>query len=265
MSALNLLRESVHRRAMRRAFTIRGGTDRLPRALAARLADRIHYGAPVTRIEHTDRSVAVVCGRDGARRTFTGDHLVCAIPYSVLRRLDVAPAFSRDKHTAIEQLEYTSVTRVFVQARRRFWIDDGFSGGASTDLPVMSLSDRSINQPGTRGILESYLIGAEARKAAARSERDRIDTAIAGMRTLFPAFGEHAEGGASHCWDEEEWTRGAYAWFRPGQMTKLLPHLARAEGRVHFAGEHASSQPGWMEGAIESGERVAREIIEASQ
>jgi monoamine oxidase len=72
------------------------------------------------------------------------------------------------------------------------------------------------------------------------------------------------EVGATKCWDEDEWARGAYAWYRPGQMSTLLPHVARAEGRIHFAGEHASSTFGWMQGAIESGNRAAREINDAA-
>jgi monoamine oxidase len=54
------------------------------------------------------------------------------------------------------------------------------------------------------------------------------------------------------------------ARFRPGQMSALLPHIARAEGRIHFAGEHAPKSPGWVRGALESGNRVAREITEAA-
>jgi len=47
-------------------------------------------------------------------------------------------------------------------------------------------------------------------------------------------------------------------------MSALLPHIARAEGRIHFAGEHAPMSPGWVRGALESGNRVAREITEAA-
>jgi monoamine oxidase len=181
-----------------------------------------------------------------------------------LSRVEVTPACSREKRLAIEQLEYTSVARVYLQTRKRFWLDDGFSGYASTDLPVMNISERSINQPGTRGILESYMAGRPARRAAAMRNGERVRTTLAGMKTVYPKLPEYFEGGASKCWDEDQWSRGGYAWFRPGQMTIMLPHIANSEGRIHFAGEHASTSPGWMQGALESGERVGREIAEAS-
>ena len=61
----------------------------------------------------------------------------------------------------------------------------------------------------------------------------------------------------------ERWSRGAFVVFHPGQMTTMMPEMGRPEGRVHFAGEHTSAWMGWMEGALESAERVAREVMEA--
>jgi monoamine oxidase len=268
VSALDLLREAAHRSLRKQSFTIRGGTDLLPRAMAARLAERIHYGTPVVRLEQDAQGVRAI-GTPGAAggtpQTFAGDRLVCAIPFSVLRRMQVSPAFSAAKRSAVSGLQYTSVARTFVQTRTRFWQQEGLSGSASTDLPVMGVYERTINQPGTRGILESYQTGANARRTMALGPRERVAAAVAGMAQVYPRVAEQAEGGASKCWDEDEWSRGAYAWFKPGQMASLVPFVSSAEGRIHFAGEHASSQPGWMEGALESAERVVAEIAAASR
>jgi monoamine oxidase len=263
VSAADLLEEALRREERKQSYTIRGGTDHLAKAFATRLSEKIIYGVPVVAIEQSSSGIRAVCSHAGRRRTFTADRLVCAVPFSVLRRIEVSPGFSRGKQLAIEQLEYTSVARVYLQTRKRFWLDEGYSGYASTDLPVMNVSERTINQPGTRGILESYQTGAVARRATAMTNSERVRTTFAGMKTVYPNLPEYFEGGASKCWDEDEWSRGAYVWFRPGQQTKLLPHIATAEGRIHFAGEHASTCPGWMQGALESGNRVAREIAAA--
>ncbi len=71
------------------------------------------------------------------------------------------------------------------------------------------------------------------------------------------------ERAAVYAWDADPWSRGDYAWFRPGQMHALLPHLATVEGRIHFAGDHTSSRPGWMQGALDSGLRAAAEVAAA--
>jgi monoamine oxidase len=259
-SALNLLREAAYRSLRKQSFTIRGGTDRLPKALASRLGDRIHYGAPVVRIEQDASGVRVIAMPRGAARTFTADRVVCAVPYAVLRTVAFSPALSRDTSDAMYGLPNTSVVKVFVQTRTRFWIAEGQSGGASTDLPLTLLSERTINQPGTRGILEAYVAGAAARQLCALSQEARLRSVTADIARLFPAIADQYESGTTKCWDEDEWSRGAYAWFRPGQMTRFLPTLGKSEGRIHFAGDHTSPTPGWMEGALHSAERVVKEV-----
>jgi len=263
-SALDLLREVAHtRQAVKQLYTIRGGADRLPNALASRLADRIHYGAPVVRIEHGPQRARVVCVERGQAMALTADHLICTVPFSVLRRIDVSPPFPPDKQRAIDELPYASVARVYLQTRTRFWLNAGLTGEAFTDLAMMSVYDRTPSHAGPRGILESYMGGEHARWTTALREPERIGWVLRQMETLYPAIRAEVERGTSISWDEDEWARGAYAWFRPGQMRALLPHIARPEGRVHFAGEHTSAWPGWMQSALESGRRAAQEVNDA--
>ena len=260
VSALFLLRDAAHRATMKQNHTIRGGSDLLPRAFAARLTDKIRYGAPVVRIEHGAKQVRVVYLQAGAPTSIAADALVCAVPFSVLRRMDISPGFSAEKQQAIEQLPYTSVARTYLQTRKKFWLDEGLSGSATTDLSYMSVFDGAPNQTGTRGILESYLAGPKARQVAALKEGERVSSVLGLVEKVHPRVRQNFEVGATKCWDEDEWARGAYAWYKPGQMASLLPHVARPEGRVHFAGEHASSLFGWMQGALESGNRAAQEV-----
>ena len=70
----------------------------------------------------------------------------------------------------------------------------------------------------------------------------------------------HVEGGYTKCWKEDPWAMGAHSIGTRNQMTSLLPHLMKLEGRIYFAGQHASAYHGWMQGAIESGNRAAKEI-----
>ena len=66
--------------------------------------------------------------------------------------------------------------------------------------------------------------------------------------------------GASYMWHHDEFAGGAFALFDPGQQTRLYEAIVAPEGRIHFAGEHASLAHAWIQGAIESGLRAAREI-----
>ena len=263
VSALNLLREVIHREKRKVAYYVKGGTDNLPKAFASRLSDKIRYGCQVHRINHNDKAVEITYRQADVLDKMTADYLVCAIPFSILRHMNVTPGFSPQKQKAIEELQYTSVARAHIQVRTRFWLEQGLTGSASTDLPVMGVYDAASHLPGKRGILESYMNGPQGRKVMELGRESRLDYTVEQMQTLYPDIRKYVEGGTVKCWDEDEWSRGAYAWFKPGQMTTIYPHVARPAGRIHFAGEHASSLPGWMQGALESGNRVAKEIIDA--
>lgn len=264
-SALYWIRDMAHRVPRKRAFTIRGGTDRLPLAFATRLGDRIQYGTEVVAIEQEQSSVRVTWQRNGERQTTAADRVVCTIPFTVLRRIPVNPPFSAGKRRAIEELPYSPVVKGIVQSRRRFWHDENLSGTAFSDLPLNSVFHRSVNQPGTRGLLESYTVGEAGRQLGKLSEAERMATVTAQMTKLFPSLAAQAEGGTSVVWEHEPWARGAYAYFAPGQIASLGPHLHTVEGRVHFAGCHTSAWPGWMQGALDSGRRAANEVIEAKR
>jgi monoamine oxidase len=139
------------------------------------------------------------------------------------------------------------------------------NGFGRTDLPIANLFDMTSNQPGQRGILQSYLGGARARQVAALKESARISFVLEQTEKVFPGIRENFEVGVSKCWDEDEWARGASSWYRPGQMSQLWPHIARPEGRVHFAGDHTSAWIRWMQGALHSGNRAAKEVNDALQ
>ena len=261
-SALMILRDAVlgsgsvyHR--------IKGGNDLLPKTLAAKLGDRVHYATPVVKIGHSAKTVEVTCLQNGARVKMQGDYLVCTIPFSVLRKIETAPGWSAGKREAIEQLPYTSVARVFLQSKARPWVKRGITGYTTTDLPIGLAGDATFDSPGERAILESYVCGATARQVAQMSEAERVSFTLDHMDKAYPGTRANLECTASKCWDEDEWAQGAYAWFKPGQMAPLMPHIARPEGRIHFAGEHTSPWPGWMQGALASGNRAAKEIQEA--
>jgi len=92
-----------------------------------------------------------------------------------------------------------------------------------------------------------------------------MTTAVDAVAKVHPQLPGQLEGGRSKSWDQDPWARGAFAILRPGDVARLEPHIARAEGGIHFAGEHTSPWlGGWMHSALESGERVAREINEAA-
>jgi monoamine oxidase len=260
-SALFMLRNQALNLKLTRYYKIRGGTDLLPNAFAARLAGRIHYAAPVVRIEQDAQGVKAVFLHAGSHHTTAGDYLICAVPFTVQKNIEVSPTFSVEKQRAIEQLPYLSVSKIFLQTKKRFWVSEGLNGFATTDLPIGQVWDATYKQPGDRGILQAFPISLHSRRVTGMPESERISYALDQVETIYPGTREHFEGGVAKCWDEDEWARGGTAYYKPGQFSSLQPHVARPEGRIHFAGEHTSVWiDGWMQGALESGNRVARQV-----
>jgi monoamine oxidase len=263
-SALDSLRDATHHHT-KTLSKIRGGNDRLPKAMAARLSRVIRYGCPVVAIRQDPAWVeAVIETAAGARETVRGDLMICAIPFTVLRSIPVEPAFPAYKRGVIDTISSGSVTRIEVQTRRRFWEDRGENGFASIDQP-MEIWSPSWDQPGPRGLLQGYVYEDLARRVCAEDDASRIRFALDTMEKVHPGLAQNFEGGVAKCWDEDPWARGAYTIYMPGQLSNGWAELIeKPEGRIHFAGEHVSPYPGWIQGALWSGHRVAEAIAARS-
>jgi monoamine oxidase len=261
-SALDFYRDDEGHRGAKRLTKIRGGNDLLPKAFAAQLAHQIHYGAAIVRIEQDETGVRVITIGPGGPATHSADHLICTIPFSVLRGMEVAPRFPADKQEIIEKLYYDPVVRTYGQVRQRFWEAEGLNGFGDTDDPT-EIWQPTFNQPGPRGIVHTYLEDKIARRAAAMSDAERTKEGVAILERAFPGMSNALEHAFSFCWADQPWQRGAYVAFRTGEITRWAAAIHRPEGRIHFAGEHTSPWPGWMQGALYSGLRAAREVHEA--
>jgi monoamine oxidase len=267
VSALSLMREVAN---FQREIAlqgpggrIHGGSDVFPAAIAERLGQRVVYDAHVVKIEQTAAGVRVSFIRRGETSTIEAGRAVCALPSTVLGNVAISPALSAEKQRAIRELTMVSVARVWLTSKQRFWTARNESGNVESDAPLGNLRDETDQQDGTRGILGVYATGAEARRLAAMSAPERHQTVLDYGERAHPGLKDNLAGSASKCWDDDPLQRGAYAHFKPGQLTTLVPELARAEGRVHFAGDQTSFRPGFMHGALGSARRVVEEIVRA--
>jgi monoamine oxidase len=258
-SSLGRLRILPMLLSARMMWRIPGGMSRLPSAMAAGLGERVRYRAPVVSLEQTGTAVTVVAVEGGRERAFQGDYFIWAAPLPPLGRVVMDPPLSAGKRRAIEEAYFSAVTRVAIQVRTRFWESSGLSGYGSSDDP-MELWHTTYDRPGPEGMLVAYFKHDGAREIAAVSSESRAAHGIERVARLLPGLEKQVIASAVKVWAEDPWAGGAYQQFLPGQLYDLKPHLARPEGRIHFAGDHTSHLPGWMQGALASGHRVAAEI-----
>jgi monoamine oxidase len=233
---------------------IKGGTDLLPKAFAQRLETKIIYGATVVKIAQDAKAAHVVFKKGGAQQTLSADAVLCTIPFSVLRNVDL-PALSLRKRDVIKRTPYEAVSRVYLQTRNRFWEQRGLNGFAFTSGAI-EIWQPTWSQPGPRGILMTYARPGEAERITKLKENLRIETTLNQLDAIFSGLRTGFERGATKCWLEDEWARGAWAFVGFADFaTAIAP-----DGRIFFAGEHLSPWFSWMQGALSSGLRAVKQI-----
>jgi monoamine oxidase len=242
---------------------LRGGNDQLPAAFAKRLLGRIHYGAELRSVSQDAQRVRLSIFNNGVLQNVEADRVVLAIPFSVLRHVQMDSSISQQKRATIAGVRYDSATRVYLQSKSRFWLKEHLKGFVATDLPIGYILDFTEGQAGTRGILATECLGSHARKAISLSPAQRLRWGLENVSKVFPEMTTEFEHGKAICWDEEPWSLGAFAYYGPGEMTTMFPHAASQEGRMHFAGEHTAAIY-VMEGAAQSGARCVQEINSAA-
>jgi monoamine oxidase len=239
------------------AFRIDGGNERMLGALIDEIQVKIDFEAPVSSIARRPDSVTVSV--DGLREV-EADYCIVAAPLPLVSQIDFRPALPRPLAAAAAELQYGAATKTPLQFRRRFWLDEGLDGNVLTDLSIGTTWDATSAQTGRPGILMSYASGDDGRRFGRLPASERIAAAAGQFEQVFPGDRTRVESAATAAWAEEPYSRGSYAAYAPGQVTRFWRTLRRPVGRIYLAGEHCDSFTGYMEGAARSGRRVARMV-----
>ena len=233
------------------------GNQRIPEAMAAALEREVHLGKRVVGIDTSEEGVTVGC-LDGSR--YAARAVICALPFSIVRDLKFDPVLSGSQDEAIRTLPHQHVTQIALTARRPFWKEDGLS----PNMWCEGLLSRTFAQRDASDEVASILVSAYGNKASAL---DRLgpEAAVARVIDEFeqarPASKGLLEGVDWHSWGLDADSAGDWAVFAPGTVTRFLPAMFAPHGRVHFCGEQTAVANRGMEGAMESGERAAIEVL----
>ncbi len=262
LSALFVLRQFAMLRRSTQRYKIAGGMDLLPRAMASALGNVIRYNAVVVRVtREPSAGFRVEYRADQRVERLAASRIIFTIPFTTLKNIEIRPRLSQAKERVIAQLSYYAGTRVLLQARSRFWRSADLSGSARTDRAT-EVWDSTFDQvTSRRGILGASFGGGVGRTVLDMTPQDSLTFGIGLVADAFPAIRSEFEKGYVQRWALDPWSLGAFPVFRPGEMSTLMPVMARPENGIHFAGEHTSPWTGWMEGALQSGERAAREVL----
>lgn len=237
------------------------GAQTIANRLAETLGDRVVLGAPVHTIGQ-DVSGARV---ESDTLTLACDRVIVALPPTLAGRLRYHPALPGVRDQLTQRMPMGTVIKVHAIYPAAFWREDGLTGQASSDSGAVRITFDNSPPDGSRGVLLGFIESDEGRVWSQRSLQERRATVL---ECLARYFGERASQPLDYIeqsWAEEEYTRGCYAGYMPpGVWSMYGPALRAPVGRIHWAGtETATVWNGYMEGALQSGERAAAEALAA--
>ena len=235
---------------------IKGGAQGVSLKLASRLGTALRLGEPARAIEQTADGVAVISekGRYRARRA------IVALPPSMTTSIDMGQGIYAERHWLAERAAMGSSIKFVAVYERAFWRDQGLSGQFVGDGgPVQMVFDGSRQDPAT---LVGFIMGEQGRGWSARTEDERRAAVLADLARYFGPEAARPRAYIDKDWNRDPWSRGCPVnSFSPGTLTALGRHLRLPCGRVHWAGtETAVHGAGFMDGAVESGQRAAVEV-----
>ena len=246
-------------------YHVRGGNDQVASALASALAGQISTDTPLTSIRRNGDGTFSL-GFSGSN--VTADHVVLALPFSLLRDVNYSKAgFEPLKLTAIKELPMGTNSKLHVEFKDRFWYGAGNNGNTYADTGYQNTWEVSRAQGGGKGkgILVDYTGGTIGASFGTGTPSSRAQEFMSQMQPLFPGINiaSHWTGRATlDFWTAYPWTKGSYSYWKVGQYTKFSGMEKVRQGNCHFAGEHTSQDfQGYLNGAVETGERAAAEIL----
>ncbi len=249
-------------------FHVRGGNDRITSALAERLGDAVETGMRLESVtELADGSLRCAVRRDATTVDIEADHVVLALPFTLLREVKLDMELPAPKRRAIAELGYGTNAKLMIGFSERVWRTRHASNGSTlTDLPYQSTWETSRAQDGRSGILTNFTGGEAGLRLGNGTAAERASDVVRQLEQIFAGVSAAREGQkeARFHWPSFPFMRGSYACYLPGQWTGIAGVEGEAVRRLHFAGEHCSRDAqGFMEGACETGEKVAKEILAA--
>ena len=213
-------------------------------------------GAVVTGIETRGADGVVVQTRGG--RLWRGRYALCTMPLTVLRTTRISPALPPLQAEAVAKIPYGHGTSAFLRIREPFWEVDGLGSSLWSDAAAGKAYDWST--PSGRYVW-SFLSGVANRPVRRLDDAATLRYATRVLTAARPAMRGRVEPIGVMNWSRRPWSRGTFAYRAPGQIARYGNVAAAPHGNVHFAGEHTAVLLQGMEGAMESGERAAMEIL----
>jgi monoamine oxidase len=253
-------------------YHVVGGNDQVPQRLVEILQREMQItpGSELVAIKRNGDGTYTLTFKEGSStKTVGADHVVLALPFSRLRLVDYSQAGFGDapngdkKLLAIQKLAMGTNSKLHLQFASRHWYSLGNNGNTYADTGYQNTWEVTRAQPGTAGILVDYTGGTIGASFGSGTPASRAQQFLTQLEPVLPGIAAKWNGKVTRdFWKAYPWTLGSYSYWKVGQYTQFSGAEKERSFNCHFAGEHTSQDfQGYLNGAVETGERAAGEIL----
>jgi monoamine oxidase len=238
-----------------------GGSQRIPEKLAARLGRRIILSSPVRRIQQVSGGVRVISDR----ASLSAKHVIVALPPALAGRIDYTPDLPPERDQLMQRVGQGALVKVAAVYDKPFWREKGLTGTAVSTEGLVNATFDDSPEDGTPGVVFGFVGGDAARTFNRLSPAERRQAVINDFVRYFGPEAASPRDYFESNWTKETWSRGCpVAIYPPGALLAYGPALRAPIGRIHWAGTETSNYwNGYLDGAVRSGERAAKEVLDA--
>ncbi len=190
--------------------------------------------------------------------------MISSLPFGVLRRIAIDPPLSGAQAEAVSELPHQAITQVYLAPKQPYWEADGYAPSLFTDsLAGMVTGVRSGTNPDQVSHLSCWVIGPNAERLEGMSDAEAGAAVIGAIEAIRPAARGQLQLIGLKAWGSDAFARGAWAYFKPGQIRRFAAQMGTPHGRIHFCGEHLALTGRGLEGALETAETATNEVLAA--
>lgn len=242
-----------------KGHTAKNGNMSIPEGMANGLKTEVRLNTRVTGIRSNSDGVEVHC-EDGT--IYRASRVISSMPLSTMRNVKIEPGLTGDQDIAVRTLEYQQLNQLHLVAKKPYWEEDGMTPNMFTDsLAGMVIAEHKGATPEEVTSLTIWLRGERAVWADSVSEDEAVNAVIADLERLRPAAKGQLEVMGYKSWYHDPFAIGDWEVYKPGEITAFASAIGQPHERIHFAGVHTAVTNRGMEGAMESGERAALEVL----
>ncbi|KAI2810117.1 hypothetical protein BLOT_001273 [Blomia tropicalis] len=254
-----------------------GGSQQISERLCERIggSKRVHLNKVVVQIERNDRNISknrsniTISTLDGYK--YHTKQVIIAIPISIQQKIHFRPALHPLYIQAMQKMPMGSVIKSIVYYREPFWRRDKLTGSMLINLPLedgpITYTLDDTKPDGSYPAIVGFIIGDRARVMLDRTRDERLriicDSYAKALGTDEALTPLHYE---EKMWISEQYSGGGYTAFgMPGFITTYGEWLRKPmwDGLIELAGtETATHWSGYMDGALQSGERAAIRVMQ---